>query len=85
MAEVFVSTHPACPKCGSDGSTRIRREGLVHRFVAPHFGLFPWECGVCRSTFLARGRGNMQKQNGTHAMLAAGATDRHIRQEARKL
>jgi hypothetical protein len=76
MAESFVSTHPACPKCSSTGSTRIRREGVVNRYLAPYLGLFPWECGVCRRTFLARGRGNMQKQNGPHAIMASASAGR---------
>ncbi len=79
MAESLESTHPACPKCGSTGSSRIRRQGIFNRYVAPYLGLFPWECGVCRKTFLARGRGNMQKQNGARSMLVASSGERQLR------
>jgi hypothetical protein len=73
--------HPACPKCGSMGSTRIRRRGLFMRYVAPVLGLFPWECGSCRTIFVSRARGNMVKLHGT---INIAAWNRERRDQRRK-
>jgi len=63
MANVSMSSHVVhwneftCPECGSEQLRRLARQGLLQRKVYPLFGLFPWECPICRQTRLFRVRG----------------------------
>ena len=51
-----------CPKCGSSNSAiRINRNGFLQQQVLGHLGVYPWKCGACGETFLARRRGNRPK------------------------
>ena len=36
---------------------RLPREGFMQKKFWPIFGLFPWECPVCRKPHLMRSRG----------------------------
>lgn len=53
-----------CPKCGSKRTTRIKRIGLMQTYVWPLLERFPWECGGCRTTFLAKSRGKLKRKRG---------------------
>ena len=47
---------PCCPDCDGVELRRHSREGFVQRTVLPRFGVFPWECGLCRKIFLLKQR-----------------------------
>lgn len=52
------SSNPViCPKCGTHHMRRLPREGFMQKKVWPLFGLFPWECPICRKLHLMRSRG----------------------------
>ena len=53
---------PLCPRCKGTQSSRVRREGILHSFILPQLGLFPWECGTCRKLFVARTRGKLRRK-----------------------
>ena len=40
--------NPPCPRCKSKRTSRVKRAGLLQRFVYYRFGLYPWECSNCR-------------------------------------
>jgi hypothetical protein len=37
-----------CRKCGADALRRENRRGFLQLKVFPLFGLYPWECIMCR-------------------------------------
>jgi ribosomal protein L40E len=37
-----------CRKCGSSALRRQKRHGFLQLKVFPLFGLYPWECAMCR-------------------------------------
>jgi ribosomal protein L40E len=41
-----------CRKCGADALRRENRQGFLQLKVFPLFGLYPWECVVCRKVRL---------------------------------
>jgi hypothetical protein len=46
-----------CRCCGAcDSLRRERRKGLLQVKLFPLFGLFPWECKLCRNVKLYRAR-----------------------------
>ena len=53
--------HRTCPKCGGQESSRIKRVGVLQKFILPPLGLFPWECSDCRRVFFLRARGTAKK------------------------
>jgi hypothetical protein len=60
-AEGFVDQSQArvgvpCPECGSDRPRRLERKGFLQMKVYPVFGYYPWMCGACKTSFLARKR-----------------------------
>jgi hypothetical protein len=46
-----------CSGCGSDQIRRVARNGFLQTKVFPFFGLYPWECPMCRKIFLKKDRG----------------------------
>ncbi len=49
--------HPVlCPRCDSDRIKRIARAGLLHRYIFPLFGKYPWRCGRCGATSMLNRR-----------------------------
>jgi hypothetical protein len=46
-----------CRACGDQHLRRLARIGFLQRYVLPLFGLYPWECFVCRKTRYFRVRG----------------------------
>lgn len=47
----------SCPTCGAMVAMRISRTGFLQQNVLVRFGIYPWKCGACGSTFLSRNRG----------------------------
>lgn len=45
-----------CPNCGHEQLARIARRGFLRKKIYPLFGLYPWECAMCRKEFLIRKR-----------------------------
>lgn len=48
---------PACPKCKNTRTKRVRREGLLQRFLFNRLGYFPWKCSHCGTRYLSKSRG----------------------------
>lgn len=46
---------------------RLPREGFMQKSVWPWFGLFPWECPICRKLHLVRSRGQRIRRRGRGA------------------
>ena len=42
---------------------RVNRTGFLQQSVLSVFGIYPWKCGGCGSTFLFRRRGHGQRSN----------------------
>ncbi len=45
-----------CPTCGAAVAIRVNRTGFMQQSVLWHFGIYPWKCGACGATFMARSR-----------------------------
>jgi len=58
-------TPPGCPRCKSTRIARVKRSGLLQRFVFHRFGLYPWECSNCRKNFLLKNRGKLKQRRRT--------------------
>ncbi len=56
---------PECPRCKSKRTARVKRTGLLQRFVYHRFGYFPWECSNCRNVFLFKSRGKLKRRRRT--------------------
>ena len=57
-----------CPRCGHKSLKRKPREGMLHRWISPIFGYYPWRCTACGGNFLTQRRAaktgkNSQKSN----------------------
>jgi hypothetical protein len=65
MSELSSDTPPLCPKCGSLRASRVKRTGVLQKFVLHYFGLYPWECSGCRTLFLFRNRGQVKRKRRT--------------------
>lgn len=50
-AALIDGEEPRCPQCDGVELRRHGRTGFWQRVVMPRFGLFPWECGLCRKIF----------------------------------
>jgi len=46
----------ACPKCRFSQPRRLSRTTWMERWVLPTFGLYPWECPLCRIHFYRKNR-----------------------------
>ena len=58
-----MKTKVRCSKCKQDKASRVARVGFLRRRVYSLFGFYPWECGICRSQFLARKRGGSYRKS----------------------
>ena len=56
---------PHCPQCEGVELRRHGRVGFWQRVVMPRFGLFPWECGLCRKIFFLSQRSTDYRQHAT--------------------
>jgi hypothetical protein len=44
-----------CTKCQCEDVRRVRRQGILERWVLPKLSLYPFLCGRCGGRFLASG------------------------------
>ena len=58
---------PRCLQCEGIELRRQGRFGFWQRVIAPHFGLFPWECGLCRKIYMLRQRSTGYRQHSLEA------------------
>ena len=49
-----------CGRCGSDRVYRIQRVGFLREKIFPLFGVYPWECRLCRKDVLLRKRNKLR-------------------------
>ena len=66
-----------CPRCGCDRIKRIARLGLLHKYVFPVFGRFPWRCARCGATSLMKRR-TMPKRHRRHSRHAEQSTAKSV-------
>lgn len=66
-----VGEKPRCPHCEDIELRRQGREGFWQRVVLPQFGLFPWECGLCRKIFYLRQRAIDYRQHSKESSLGS--------------
>jgi hypothetical protein len=52
-----------CPECGSQHLRRLPRQGFLQRKIYASFGYYPWECPICRNSFLLRKRGKRMRHS----------------------
>lgn len=43
-----------CPECHSVETRRIRRKGILERWLLPKVSVYPFKCGECSKQFLSR-------------------------------
>jgi hypothetical protein len=63
-----------CPACKSTAAMRINRTGFMQRKVLGLFGIYPWKCGSCGTTFLCRRRGHRHRRDSNPDHAAADRT-----------
>ena len=51
-----------CPHCGNDRPRRVERATFMEKKIFPMFGYYPWMCGFCKSSFMARKRYRRKSQ-----------------------
>ena len=58
LSFILHSSRFQCPFCGASRSLRREeRHGFVQVRLLSWFGLYPWECGLCRRVSFHRHRG----------------------------
>jgi hypothetical protein len=70
------STDVLCPTCKANVAMRVNRNGFLQQNVLSHFGIYPWKCGACGSTFLCRRRGQRSRTDGRESESNAGPSQR---------
>ena len=61
--QALMGEKPRCPQCEGIELRRQGRVGFWQRVVLPRFGLFPWECGMCRRVYLLPQRATGYRQH----------------------
>jgi len=51
-----------CPKCNFSQPRRLPRTTLLERRFMPWFGLYPWECPLCRIHFFRKNRRDREER-----------------------
>lgn len=69
----LMGEKPHCPDCERVALRRQGRVGFLQRVVYPRFGLFPWECGLCRKIFMLSQRSTDYRQHATSDEVMAEA------------
>ena len=62
-SRVLIGEKPHCPQCEGIELRRQGRVGFWQRVILPHFGMFPWECGMCRKVYFLRQRATGYRQH----------------------
>ena len=70
----LMGEKPHCPDCERVALRRQGRIGFLQRVVYPRFGLFPWECGLCRKIFMLSQRSTGYRQHATEDELTSEIT-----------
>jgi len=65
-----------CPTCKSTVAMRVNRSGFLQQRVLGLFGIYPWKCGGCGSTFLYKKRGDRARSR-KHESGSGGHKHRH--------
>jgi DNA-directed RNA polymerase subunit RPC12/RpoP len=52
-----------CPLCEHKSLKRKPRKGMLHRWISPIFGYYPWHCSTCGGNFLIKKRGKSRKRS----------------------
>jgi len=55
-----------CKKCGSK-LRRISRKGFLQLNFFPLFGLYPWECPICRTTVMRKKQHQRKRRDSQEA------------------
>jgi hypothetical protein len=53
-----------CPTCKGTVAARVNRRGFLQNHILSLFGVYPWKCGGCGSTFLYKKRGERPRARG---------------------
>ena len=67
LEQETAGAKPRCLQCDGIELRRQGRFGFWQRVIAPHFGLFPWECGLCRKIYMLRQRSTGYRQHSVEA------------------
>jgi hypothetical protein len=51
-----------CPKCSFTQPRRLPRSSWMERRFMPYFGLYPWECPLCRIHFYRKNRKDLEER-----------------------
>ncbi len=52
-----------CPSCKRKSLKRKPRQGMLHRWISPIFGYYPWHCSTCGGNFLIKKRGKVRQHS----------------------
>lgn len=72
----LMGERPHCLQCEGIELRRQGRFGFWQRVVLSRFGLFPWECGLCRKIYLLPQRSMDYHQEATEAAAPAPVVER---------
>jgi hypothetical protein len=75
------SIYMECARCQSHRMRRIKREGFLHKWLAPLFGYYPWRCSSCHAIQLLKSRG--KKRSEQEADGALGVSGGHSEGQTR--
>lgn len=59
-----------CSSCGGRELRRVNRSGFFQRQVLTYFGLYPWECVLCRSRRFLRDEGKGRRRRSSESTAA---------------
>jgi len=71
-----------CPTCSAAVAMRVSRTGFLQMNVLWHFGIYPWKCGACGSTFLSRNRKSNTDRRRNEGDPGNGQERRRVKREA---
>ena len=52
--QTSTPTRPTCRRCDGSRLQRSQRWGFLEKYILPRFGLFPWRCLRCETTYYLR-------------------------------
>ena len=64
-----------CHYCSSTAMRRINRTNFLQRTVLPWFGIYPWECAMCRKKTFFRDSGHSAMRRRTPKSDTSEATE----------
>lgn len=51
-----------CSRCGGKEHRRLNRVGFLEKELLTFFGIYPWECVLCRHKVYLRSSGNKSRR-----------------------